>query len=486
MERRSRYPWLLVATSFVWFAVGGAMGLLLPSFQASSAPSLMRPYTVLLTGHGVAMTFGGLFQLMAGLSLARAGACAGGRRWGALAPLLYGSLNGGMALLAVADLLGFAPSYVLMYPLPVVAVTKGLWSEGGLILGFVGVALLLVALLLAYPAVLARAMWGRLLPSLGDLRRLLQDPGMLGMSAYFFLMPLLGLPVLVFAGAVFLAVLGLVNLETVGFASRPLNFNIAFWLFAHNLMEAMGIMALASLYSLVPLYTRSPVPRLFSPRMGVVAVLIYSVSAITAFGHHLYTMVSTQPVVLTYNAQAMSWLTGWAAGLTAFNIGATLWRDGLRPSPAVLFLLGGFGLYLADGLVALQLSTRPWNLTLHGTLYVTAHTMTILKAVLLVWLGVLYHHLPDLVGRSLEERLGYLHAGLSLVGALGTFYAFLWAGAEGIPRRAFPWPAGGQAIAWPLLAFGLFFAVGQAVLLANLAFRWRTAPTPRAVPASHS
>jgi hypothetical protein len=37
-------------------------------------------------------------------------------------------------------------------------------------------------------------------------------------------------------------------------------------------------------------------------------------------------------------------------------------------------VLGGFLLYLIDGFVALQLATRAWNLRLHGTLYVTAHT----------------------------------------------------------------------------------------------------------------
>ncbi|MFN3928546.1 MAG: cbb3-type cytochrome c oxidase subunit I, partial [Thermoflexus sp.] len=397
--------------------------------------------------------------------------------------LLLGILNGGLILLALANLLGFAPSYTLMYPLPTSGVARGLWSREALILAFIGIALLLLAVLYLYPAALAREMFGRLLPSQMQWRRLWSDPGMLGMSAYIGLMPVLGLPVFLLAAVIFLVVLGLLRPEQLPAWCRaslsggpaelspevdPWPFNLAFWLFAHNLMEAMGIMALAAVYTLVPLYTRVATPRLYSPRMGVLAVGLYSLSAIPAFGHHLYTMISTPPPAAPLLAQSASWLTGFAAAFTAFNVGATLWQDGLRPQPAILLVLGGFLLYLMDGFVALQLATRAWNLRLHGTLYVTAHTMTILIAVGMIWLGMLYHHHPILRGWILEARQGYLHGGLTFLSALGMFYTMLVAGSAGVPRRAYPWPMGGTAYGAALMLFGLLFALAQLVLLRNL------------------
>jgi len=497
MVRPERISWWFVVTALIWFALGGAFGLLLPVLQAfAPGETAARLYTIALTGHGVALVFGGLFQLMVGLSLAQARACMAEDPRATDRPLprlLYGLLNGGLIALALANLQGFAPSYTLMYPLPTVGPLRGLWGYGPLILAFIGLAVVLLAVLYLYPATLADSMFGRLYPSRAQWRGLWRDPGMLGMSAYVFLMPPLGLPILLLATVVFLIVLGLIRPEQLpawcrlslpGLPSAirseidPWPFNLAFWLFAHNLMEAMGIMALAAVYALIPMYTRASTPRLYSPRMGVLAVGLYSLSAIPAFGHHLYTMVSTAPPGFPALAQAASWLTGFAAAFTAFNIGATLWRDGLRPHPAPLWVLGGFVLYLIDGFVALQLSTRAWNLRLHGTLYVTAHTMTILIAVGMIWMGMLYHHHPRLRGWTLGNREGYWHAGFTFISALGMFYTMLAAGAKGIPRRAYPWPSGGLEYGLPMLLFGLLFALAQLMFLRNLL----RGPGPQPIP----
>ncbi|WP_448594806.1 cbb3-type cytochrome c oxidase subunit I [Thermoflexus hugenholtzii] len=487
MARLERLSWWLIVTALVWFAAGGILGLFLPALQAFAPQGgAARLYTIALTGHGVAFVFGGLFQLMAGLSLLQARSCmeeTGSSPPRLLPRWLYGLLNGGLILLALANLQGFAPSYTLMYPLPTVGPARGMWGRGPLIVAFVGIALVLLAVLYLYPVALARTMWGRLYPSRMQWGRMRRDPGMLGMAAYIGMMPTLGLPVFLLAAVVFAVVLGLLQPEQLPSWCRiplgpllpqirpevdPWPFNVAFWLFAHNLMEAMGIMALAAVYTLIPLYTRAPTPRLYSPGMGVLAVGLYTLSAIPAFGHHLYTMISTSPPWSTALAQAASWLTGFAAAFTAFNIGATLWRDGLRLHPAPLFVLGGFLLYLIDGFVALQLATRAWNLRLHGTLYVTAHTMTILIAVGMIWLGMLYHHHPGLRGWPLEARRGFLHAGLTFLGALGMFYTLLRAGAEGIPRRAYPWPGDGPGFGVAMLLFGVLFALAQILFAVHL------------------
>ncbi len=468
-----KWEWTFVSSALFWFAIGGLAGLLLPLLRAFSADStLLRVYAGSVTTHGVLMVFGGLFQLMVGLCLLH-GRVMGGRidEWSTRLPaLLWLSTNVGLAFMAVSVFGGFAPSYVLVYPLPLVGADVALWPRWALLIALVGIALVLLAVLYLYPAAIARSLFGRLLPTRTQLRGLIPDPGSLGMSIYALVMPILGLPVFLFAAVIFLVALGLLRPETIPIATSARSFNVAFWLFAHNLMEAMGIMTLGAIYAIVPRYTRSG--QLYSPRAAVVAMILYTMAAIPAFGHHLYTWVTGNPEALQNVSRSTSWATGFiAATLTAFNVGLTVWRNGLRAHPAPLLILGGLLLYLIDGFVALELSTPAWNLRLHGTLYATAHTMTILTAVLLVFFGVTYHYYPALREYQLDLRLGYLHGGLSFVAALAMFFSLLAGGVAGLPRRAYPWLPGENAFAVPLLLFGLLFALAQGLFAWNL---WRT------------
>lgn len=329
------------------------------------------------------------------------------------------------------------------------------------------VALVLLAVLYLYPAAIARALFGRLVPTSRQLRALVPDPGSLDMAIYALVMSILGLPVFLFAIVVFLVALDLISPETIPLATSPRSFSVAFWLFAHNLMEAIGIMTLGALYALVPRYTRSG--KLYSPRLAAVAMVLYTMAAMPAFSHHLYSWVTNSPQVFQNVSRSTSWATGFiAASSTAFDVGLTVWRHGLRIDPAPLLMLEGFLLYLIDGFVALELSTPAWNLRLHGTLYATAHTMTILTAVLLVFLGVMYYYYPALRDRQLDIRMGFWHSGLSRLAALAMFFSLLIAGVAGLPRRAYPWLPGEGTYAVPLLLFGLIVALAQFVFLWKL------------------
>jgi hypothetical protein len=109
------------------------------------------------------------------------------------------------------------------------------------------VALVLLAVLYLYPAAIARALFGRLIPTSRHLRALVPDPGSLGIAIYALVMPILGLPDFLFAIVVFLVALDLISPETIPLATSPRSFSVAVWLFAHNLKEAIGIMTLGAL-----------------------------------------------------------------------------------------------------------------------------------------------------------------------------------------------------------------------------------------------
>jgi cytochrome c oxidase subunit 1 len=473
LEDLTRYPRLMVLTSLAWFLAGGAAGLLMVLAHLTGFLRI-HEYPVLLTFHGTAMAFGGLFQLMMGLSLLRIGFCYGKPLRGLLVRASYILLNVGMALIAIAVLaFGVRTSYTLMFPLPAVGAVKGLWSMEGLTVFVWGVVLVLLVIVGLYPAALARLMFTGKTEEALVLERFmgtLNPSGMAGMLPYIFIMPPLGSAITVGAVAIGLALLGMISLGSIGWTLSPMNFNYPFWIFAHNLMEAMGIMAIASVYWLIPRYTASEEQKarsLYSERLGILAIVFYSTAAIMAFPHHLFTMPSSQPQGLSYVGQIASWLTGFGAAFSVFNVLATAYVFGLRLTPASLAAMLGFGVYVADGFLAMQLGTIGWAYRLHGTYAATAHLMTILLAVALVWIGALYHSFKLLFGKPEDTRLAYLHVLLTAVAAIGLLYTMAFMGAEGAPRRTYPLPVGAAGVL-PLLVFGVLLAAGQVAFLLQL------------------
>lgn len=468
----TKVPRLMFYTSLGWFLGGGAAGLLMVLSHLTKATSISSYYE-LLTLHGVLMTFGGLFQLMMSLSLLRAGACYGKPVRGVAVLSSYILLNAGLLLLLTGVLNGVRVTYTLMFPLPAVGMFKGLWGFEPLTAFVWGVAAVLAVVVFLYPASLARIIWGGKSKEALLYERFmgtLSPSGMASMLPYIFILPPLGTPILLAALLIGLALLGAVALPTISWFLNSVNFNYLFWPWAHNLMEAMGIMALGTVYWIVPRYTSEEQrePRLYSERLGIFAILFYTSAAIFAFPHHLYTMSSTQPIGLSYAGQLASWLTGFGAAFSVFNVSATGWRYGLRATPATLAVLSGFALYITDGFLAMQLGTIGWGFRLHGTYFATAHLMTILLAVTLIWIGAMYHSHFLLTGRREDRRLAYLHIVLTAIAGFGLMYSMAFLGVSGLPRRAYPWPLDAGPAGVLLILFGAMLAAGQAAFVASL------------------
>jgi cytochrome c oxidase subunit 1 len=469
-------PRLMFYASILWFLMGGGAGILMVASHASGLLNIPGYYEA-MTIHGIVMTFGGVFQLMMSLSLLRAGFCYGKpvKGWLVSAALLL--LNIGLLMLFASAVLGVRTSYTLVYPLPAVGVMRGLWSLGSLTIFIWGVILVAAVVIAIYPAALARLIFfGKTREAL-ILERFvgtLNPSGMASMLPYIFIVPVMGSTILLAATLIGLMLLNIIPSQAIAWLLHPMNFNYPFWIWAHNLMEAMGVMAIGTVYWLIPRYTRryetsaDVSPRLYSEKLGIFAIIFYSTAAVMAFPHHLFTMPTSQPLGLSYAGQIASWLTGFGAAFSVFNIAATSYLYGLRLTPATLAAILGFTIYIADGFLAMQLGTIGWAYRLHGTYYVTAHLMTILLAVTLMWIGALYHSHSLITGRNPSNRPAYIHIILTAIGALGIFYTMSFMGAEGVPRRAYPLPLEiGEPIAI-LLIFGVLLAIGQAVFIISL------------------
>lgn len=75
LEEINSWPALMIMTSFVWLAIAGLLGLVMPVTQILDLDSSLF-YTA-ITAHGAALVFPFVFQLMVGVSLHRAASCLG-------------------------------------------------------------------------------------------------------------------------------------------------------------------------------------------------------------------------------------------------------------------------------------------------------------------------------------------------------------------------------------------------------------------------
>ena len=315
LEELSGWPALMIMSSFIWLAIAVLLGISMPLTQILDLDSGLF-YTA-ITAHGAAMAFPFAFQLMASVGMHRAGGCLGKPITGIFVTGFFWFMNIGSILFTIAILGGLKISYAVMYPLPIVGVANGQWDMWTVILGFTGIALILVAVIVLYPVQLIKMLFfDKEREELVLSRRTLNDPGMLGMTMAAFVLLIMGMPLLIVASAVLLALYGILPMAMVTWATDATVFQFVFYIFAHNLMEAMAIMVISAVYATLPLYLADGTRKLYSEKLAKLALWILLVTSVTSFFHHFYTMFPALPSALSYHGNIMSWGTGVGAAVT--------------------------------------------------------------------------------------------------------------------------------------------------------------------------
>ena len=468
LEEINSWPALMILTSFIWLAVAGLLGVAMPLVQLLGINTNL--FYMSLTAHGAALAFPFVFQLMIGVGLHRLGSCVGKPITGPIPALIYIFMNLGAALLTVAILMGLNISLVTMFPLPVVGVMTGQWSMNALIIGFSGIALVLITMIVLYPVqVIRMSFFEERREDLLLSERSLKDPGMLGMVLSALVLLVAGIPLLIVASAILGALYGIIPMGAIGWATSPVVFQFVFFIFAHNLMEAMALMVISAVYATLPLYLADGTRKLYSDKLANLALWILLLTSVTSFLHHFITLFPNMPAYMAYHGNIMSFGTGVGAALSIFTILATVWKHGLRMAPGLAAILVGFVLYILDGASAVVTSNVAWAYQLHGTMWQSGHTMTVLVSMSLMWMGVLYHHYPVITGREIDEKLGNLFVKFCSVGVIGAALVMLAGGSAGMPRRFADWGQGGwMGYGNLILIFGLIIGIAYIIYAMSL------------------
>ena len=484
-----------VTNAYVWTAnvlllVTGALGVVI-RFSQADVPGRMDDnlWYAVMTAHGLGAFLGWAGFAVMGFAiwvLARVGFPL--RPAGlALAWLTYWLMVVGVVLVVVATLfMGFAASWVFLYPLPFHA--AGQWGDAATALFLTGVLLVGLSVVTWCLSILHTVVG----PALHAVRRGIANR--LGVAMGFGYLwprrfatnplpvPYVVIPLTVIALDMIVATLPLAGLLVQNIVQvfdpsvtvDPLFAKNILWWFGHPVVYLLLFPAVAVYYFLVPRYAGRP---LVAANVIAVAWTVAVIANVVVWAHHVYLDYPNGPqAVVNTVMQPTTFALVLPSALSIYSLGATMYRSSWVWTGASTALFLGIVSWLLAGLSGIVNATIAADVVVHNTLWIVGHFhhMALLNIGLLVFAAT-YAFLPELSGKPLySDALAKWHVWLTFV--FGTLNSALWLvqGLDGAPRRFSVLPNGW----WEDLSVAALPIV--AVLAgAQLLFAWNVVQTLR-------
>jgi cytochrome c oxidase subunit I+III len=458
-----------IIAAFVFFAIGGALAMLIRAQLASPDSAFVGPalYNQIFTMHGTVMMFLFAIPMFEGLAIYFLPKMLGARdlAFPRLTALGFWCYVFGGAILIVALLAGYAPDsgWFMYTPLSSGRHSPGINADVWLLgVTFVEISAIAAAVELTVSILKFRA------------------PGMSLQR-----MPIFAWYILVTAGMMLIGfpplILGSVLLELERAFDLPffdptrggdsLLWQHLFWLFGHPEVYIIFLPAAGMVSTILPVLARR---ELLGYSWIVVSIMAMGFLSFGLWVHHMFT------VGIPHLAQAFF---SAASGLVAIPTGVQifLWIGTLmagRPKMSVpmLYLCGFFFVFVCGGLTGVMLAMVPFDWQVHDTHFVVAHMHYVLVGgFIFPMLAAAYYYLPHFTGRQPLYGVGKLAFWLIFIGFNATFFIMHVTGLMGMPRRWASFPAGfGWEIPNLVSSIGGFVtAAGFALFAVDMLFQFR-------------
>ena len=212
-----------------------------------------------------------------------------------------------------------------------------------------------------------------------------------------------------------------------------------FWFFGHPEVYIMILPAMGIVSEVIPVFSRKPI---FGYKAVAFSTLGIAFVSMLVWAHHMFAvglpwglqvffMLSSMGVAVPTGVKILNWL-------------ATTWRGNLIFDPPMLFALGFIAVFTMGGLSGIFLAAFPVDWQVTDTYYVVAHLHYVLfgGSIFGIFAG-LHYWWPKMFGRMLDARLGRWTFWLMLVGFNVTFFPPHMLGLLGMPRRIYTYSHGG-------------------------------------------
>jgi cytochrome c oxidase subunit I+III len=453
-----------MATAFVFFSIGGVLGMLTRVQLATPDAAFMDPetYNQVFTMHGTMMLFLFAVPMLEGMAIYLTPKMLGARDLAFPRLTAYGFwcyLFGG-TILTVALFAGVGPDggWFMYTPLSSNVYSPGVNADVWLLgVTFVEISALTLAVELVVSILKMRA------------------PGM-----SLDRMPIFGWYMLVTALMMVMAfpplVLGSILLETerafgLPFfdptrGGDPLLWQHLFWLFGHPEVYIIFLPMAGALSTMIPVFADRP---LIGYRAIVVAIIALAFLSSGIWVHHMFT-VGIPHLALGFFS-AGSAIVAVPTAVQIFAWLATLAHGRPRWSVPMLYVFGFFCIFVIGGLTGVMLAIVPFDWQVHNTYFVVAHLHYVVAGALaLPMLAALYYWLPLLTGRTAVHGLAVPAFWLVFIGFNLTFFLMHLTGLLGMPRRVSFYP-GHEGWTWLNLLSsvgGFIMTIGFGLVMIDL------------------
>lgn len=457
-----------VATSIVFFLIGGILAMLIRAQLATSASAFMghEAYHQVFTMHGTVMMFLFAIPFFEGLALYLLPKMLGARevafpRLGAFGYWCY--LFGGMMLIG-ALVAGYAPhsGWFMYTPLSSKPSSMGVNSDVWLLgVTFVEISAIVAAVEIVASVLIMRA------PGMSLNRMPLFAWYMLVTSA----MMLAGFPPLIL-GSILLEVERAFGWPFFKpeLGGDPLLWQHLFWLFGHPEVYIIFLPAAGVVSTILPAFVQRPV---VGYNLIVAALIAQGFISFGIWAHHMFTVGIPHLALVFFSAASL--LVVVPTSIQVFAWIATIWLGRMRYGVPVLWLAGFLFIFVLGGLTGVMLAIVPFNWQVHDTHFVVAHFHYVLVGgFVFPMIAGLYYWFPHITGRMTNDRLGATAFWLVFLGFNLAFFVMHLTGLLGMPRRVYTYP---PAHGWDLPNLvssigGFVMAAGFAVLLLDFVTSW--------------
>jgi cytochrome c oxidase subunit I+III len=227
----------------------------------------------------------------------------------------------------------------------------------------------------------------------------------------------------------------------------PLLWQHLFWLFGHPEVYIIFLPSIALVAMIVPTFARAPI-------VGYGWIVLAAIgTGFLSFGlwvHHMYT--TGLPGISLGLFSAASAAVAIPTGVQFFCFIATLLAGRVTRSVAMLFVLGGLGVFVLGGLTGVMVAIASFDFQAHDSFFVVAHFHYVLiGGALFPIFGGLYYFFPIAFDKQLSERLGRIAFWIIFIGFNIAFLPMHLSGLRGMPlheRDESLWRLAASPLAW--------------------------------------
>jgi len=260
-------------------------------------------------------------------------------------------------------------------------------------------------------------------------------------------------------------------LDNVG--GSPVLYQHLFWFLGHPEVYIVLLPALGLSSEIISTNSRKPI---FGYRAMIGSILAIGFLSFIVWGHHMF--VTGMSPFLGSVFVFTTLLIAIPSAVKVFNYLTTLWKGSIVYTPGMMFAIGLVSTFITGGVTGIILADSALDIAVHDTYFVVAHFHIVMgmSAVFGMFAGV-YHWFPKMYGKLMNNRLGYVHFWITIVGAYGVFFPMHFVGLAGAPRRYYNYSVyeGFNAESFDMMldlnviitVFAILAAVGQIAFLYN-------------------